>query len=179
VVLVGFMGTGKSAVGRALARLLKRRLLDTDQWVAAEAAMPIPTLFADFGEQAFRDLETAAAREAGRPRGLIVATGGGIMGRDENLELLRRGGVLICLRARPEVILARTAPWESRPLLRGAADPAAAVERLLAEREPRYALADWSVDTSDLEPPAVAEVICAKLPSLFRDWSTRSASARA
>jgi shikimate kinase len=177
VVLVGFMGTGKSAVGRALARRLGRRLFDTDAWITAQAAMPIPALFAEFGETAFRDLETQAAEEVARPQSLVVATGGGILGRDENLAALRRGGVLICLHARPEVILARTAPWESRPMLRSAPDPAEAVAKLLAERAPRYALADWAVDTSELEPPEVAERICERLPSLFPVWSTRSASA--
>jgi shikimate kinase len=175
VVLVGFMGTGKSAVGRILARRLRRRLFDTDAWIIGEAAMPIPTLFAEFGEQAFRDLETNAAREAAVPAGLVVSTGGGMMGRDENVDLLRRGGVLVCLTARPEVILQRTAPWENRPMLRTEKDPPAAVERLLGERAPRYALADWTVDGSDLAVTEVVDLICERLPSLFRDWSTRSA----
>lgn len=176
VVLVGFMGTGKSAVGRALARRLRRPLMDTDSWVTAEAAMPIPALFAEFGEQAFRDLETAAARRVSTPSGLVVSTGGGILGRDENLELLRSGGVLICLEARPEVILRRTAPWESRPMLKTASDPAQAVRNLLAERAPRYALADWSLDSSGLSIPQVVDRICERLPSLFQAWNTRSAS---
>lgn len=179
VVLVGFMGTGKSAVGRALARRLRRSLVDTDAWITAEASMPIPTLFAEFGEKAFRDLETEAARHVSEPAGLVVSTGGGILGRDANVELLRAGGVLVCLSARPEVILKRTAPWENRPMLKTAADPAEAVERLLAERAPRYALADWTLDSSGLTIPQVVDRICERLPSLFQDWTTRSGSAPA
>lgn len=174
VVLVGFMGTGKTAAGRQLARRLGRQFFDTDAWIVHQAAMPIPEIFERFGERAFRDLETEAARTVAESHDLVVSTGGGILGRDENVEHLRRHGVLICLHARPEVILQRTAPWESRPMLRGAADPGLLVERLLAERAPRYALADWRVDTSDLSPRQVAEQICEKLPSLFPDKDTPS-----
>lgn len=174
LVLVGFMGTGKSAVGRLLSRRLGRPFFDTDAWIARRAGMPIPEIFRRLGEGAFRALETEAAREAASRRGQVVATGGGILSRDENVALLRSSGVLVCLRARPEVILARTAPWESRPLLRAASDPREAVERLLAERAPRYALADWSVDTSDLSVEQVADAICERLPSLFETAATRS-----
>lgn len=173
VVLVGFMGTGKSAVGRLLARRLRRRFFDTDAWIVREAGIPIPEIFHDYGEQAFRDLETEAARAASGLRERVVSTGGGILGRDENLELLRKGGVLICLQARPEVILARTAPWESRPMLRTAANPRLAVEQLLAERAPRYALADWSLDTSDVSLEAAVEQITARLPSLYQHRGER------
>lgn len=174
VVLVGFMGTGKSAVGRVLSRALRRRLFDTDAWIAAEGGMPIPAIFERFGETAFRDLETAAAAEVSHPGRWVVSTGGGILGRDENVELLRQGGVLICLTARPEIILQRTAPWEGRPMLRTAPNPRQAVERLLAERAPRYALADWTVDTSDRSLSQVVDQICERLPSLFQERDTRS-----
>src|SRR3954452_24694484 len=168
------MGTGKSAVGRRLARRLGRRVFDTDVWVARRAGAAIPEIFERDGERRFRDLETQAAREVSRRRGLVVSTGGGILGRDENLELLRSGGALVCLQARPEVILARTAPWEGRPMLRTAPDPRQAVERLLAERGPRYALADWTLDTSDLTADQVVDRICARLPPLSEIAATRS-----
>jgi shikimate kinase len=176
VVLVGFMGTGKSAVGRALARRMGRRLFDTDAWIVGEAAMPIPALFTEFGEEAFRQLETRAAARVERPQALVVSTGGGILGQDENVDLLRRGGVLINLTARPEIILKRTAPWDSRPMLKTAANPEEAVLGLLAERAERYALADWTIDSSDLAVSQVADQICERLPSLFREWRTRSVS---
>ncbi len=166
VVLVGFMGTGKSTAGRALARRLRLRFVDTDAWITAEAGMPIPELFQRFGEQAFRDLETECARFVAGLRGVVVSTGGGILGRAANLELLRSTGRLVCLTARPEVILARTAPWESRPMLRTAANPRDAVERLLAERQPLYDQADLVVDTSDLTTEQVVSEICERLPYL-------------
>jgi shikimate kinase len=164
--LVGFMGTGKSAVGRGLARRLHRRFLDTDSWIRAEAAMSIPEIFERFGEQAFRDLETEAAREVSRRQRTVVSTGGGILGREENVRLLKTNGIMICLTARPEVILARTAPWEGRPMLKTAPDPAQAVERLLSERAAQYGQAHWLIDSSDGSIEEVVDRICEKLPSL-------------
>jgi len=173
VILVGFMGVGKSAAGTALARRLRREFVDTDELIAQAAGMDIPSIFRAEGEAGFREREEAAAAQVGARRGLVVATGGGILGREANVSALRRGGVLIGLVARPEVILRRTAPWEERPLLRGP-DPPLAVERLLAERAPQYALADWTLDTSDLEIGGVVDRICEKLPSLYPLASTRS-----
>lgn len=174
VILVGFMGAGKSAVGRRLARRLGLPFLDTDAWIVRNAGKSIPRIFMEEGEPAFRDLETSAAAAIAGGPARVVATGGGILGRDENLRLLRRAGVLICLHASPEEILARTAPWENRPMLRTAPDPRQAVERLLAERAPRYALADWCLDTTGLRPDEVVERLCERLPSLYPIAATRS-----
>lgn len=173
MILVGFMGTGKSAVGRRLARRLNRPFVDTDAWIVRRAGRSIPEIFQLHGETAFRDLETAAARAYSRPSRCVLSTGGGMLGREENVALLRQGGVLICLDAAPEVILERTAPWEGRPMLKTAANPRQAVERLLAERAERYALADWRIDTSDLSLDQVTEAICERLPSLFQAAATR------
>jgi shikimate kinase len=166
IILVGFMGTGKTTVGRLLARRLYRQFLDTDAWVVGTTGMLIPEIFAEFGEKAFRDTETEAARHVAESERLVVSTGGGIMGREENIRLLRKNGVLINLTARPEVIVRRTAPWTNRPILRDAPNPEEAVERLLAERAPQYAQADWTFDTSELPLPEVVDLICARLPSL-------------
>jgi shikimate kinase len=176
IVLVGFMGTGKSAIGRRLARKLGRRFVDTDAWIVRRAGRSIPEIFELHGETAFRDLETAAARAYSHPEGCVLSTGGGILGREDNVALLRRGGTLICLEASPEIILERTAPWEGRPMLKTAPNPREAVERLLAERAERYALADWRIDTSNLSLEQVTEAICERLPSLFQAAATRSAS---
>lgn len=164
IVLVGFMGTGKSAVGRALARRLRRRYVDTDGIIRQQTCMSIAEIFSEFGETAFRDVETEAAREAAAHRNVVIATGGGILGRDENVEILRSTGILVCLTAQPEVIARRTRPWTSRPLLANAPDPEERVRTLLAERAERYALADYTIDSSDLEIPDVVERICAVLP---------------
>src|SRR5687768_2689938 len=102
------MGTGKSAVGRRLARKLGRRFVDSDAWIVRRAGRTIPEVFQLHGESAFRDLETAAARAYSTPSRCVLSTGGGMLGRDENVALLRQGGVLVCLEASPDIILERT-----------------------------------------------------------------------
>jgi shikimate kinase len=162
-VLVGFMGTGKSVVGRRLAERLGRLFVDTDERIVAGAGRSIPEIFQSEGEQGFRERETAALRSLSDVTGAVVATGGGIVSRDENIALLRAIGPLVCLAARPEVILERTRPWHDRPLLAGAADPLGTVARLLADRAPRYALADLTIDTSEREIEEVVDEICRAL----------------
>jgi shikimate kinase len=160
IVLVGFMGTGKSVVGKRLAERRGWRYIDTDDLVVGSAGCAISALFEQEGEGGFRDRETAAIRSLLGVEEAAVATGGGILGRDENVSLLRSIGPLICLKARPEVILERTRPWQDRPLLAASREPQATVERLLSERAPRYALADVTIDTSDLAVEEVVDEIC-------------------
>lgn len=156
IVLIGFMGTGKSAVGRNLARRLDARHLDTDAEIEREAGKPIPQIFTEEGEAAFRAREAALLSSLipqnwdGEPS-LILSTGGGTPLRAENAALLRQIGIVVWLRVTPEAILSRVEKdLHERPLLAGhAADPLAHIQSLLAEREPRYAaLAEYQLDTS-------------------------------
>jgi shikimate kinase len=148
IVLMGFMGTGKSEVGRRLAQRLGRAFVDTDQLVEEHAGKRIPAIFAEDGELAFRALERAAVAEAAGRGGAVIALGGGAVLDPENVGCLREAGILVYLTARPEVILGRVADGANRPLLRD--DPRATVTRLLAERGPVYAAAaDVTVDTSE------------------------------
>ncbi len=157
IVLIGFMGTGKSAVGRNLARRLDARHLDTDTEIEREAGRLIPQIFADEGEMAFRARETALLSSLTPPElglgepSLILSTGGGTPLREENAALLKQIGTIVWLRPAPEIILARVEKdLHERPLLAGHAhDPLTRIKSLLAEREPRYAaLADYELDTS-------------------------------
>lgn len=162
VFLVGFMGTGKSTNGRRLAERLGLQFIDTDQIVSDLAGKAIPDIFQEDGEEAFRALETRALHEVlGGPRA-VVATGGGIMGRDENVSLMRSGGPIICLEASPETILRRTSGRDDRPLLRGP-DPMDTIRRLLHERRPRYALADFCVGTDRGDREQVLDEIISRL----------------
>ena len=157
IILIGFMGTGKSAVGRNLARRLEARHLDTDAEIEREAGKPIPQIFAEEGEAAFRARETGLLSSlappllgAGGPS-LILSTGGGTPLRAENAALLKQIGAIIWLRVTPEAILARVEEHlRERPLLSGHADdPLGRIQALMAAREPRYAaLADYELDTS-------------------------------
>ena len=144
---MGFMGTGKSEVGRRLAQRLGRAFVDTDRLVEERAGKRIATIFAEDGEPAFRTLERAAVAEAAGRGGPVVAVGGGAVLDPENVRCLRAAGVLVYLTARPEIIMGRVGDGSNRPLLQG--DPRAAVARLLTERGPVYAAAaDITVDTS-------------------------------
>jgi len=158
IVLMGFMGTGKSEVGRRLAQRLGRAFVDTDQLVEERAGKRVAAIFAEDGEAVFRTLERDAVADAVGRSGAIVSVGGGAVLDPENVRRLREAGMLIYLTARPEVILRRIGNAASRPLLKD--DPHGAVSRLLAERGPVYAAAaDVTVDTSERSAAEVVEEI--------------------
>jgi len=162
IVLIGFMGTGKSAVGRVLARRLGWRHLDTDAEIERQAGRTIPEIFTAEGEAAFRAREAAlldslappllGAGGLGSDGGLILSTGGGTPLRPENAALLKRIGTVVWLHVAPDAILARVRrSLHERPLLAAhQEDPLDCIQSLLADRAPRYAaLADYTLDTSD------------------------------
>lgn len=155
IVLIGFMGTGKSAVGRVLARRTGWRHLDTDAEIERAAGKTIPLIFVEEGEAAFRARETAVLVSLAGTQStsnLILSTGGGTPLRVENAALLKRIGTVVWLRVAPKAILARVShSLHERPLLAAhQADPLGRIESLLAEREPLYAaLADVTLEMSD------------------------------
>ena len=157
VVLIGFMGTGKTAVGRAVAARLGLAFVDTDAMVEERDGRPVARIFAEDGEAAFRRLESEAAAAAGDREGAVIATGGGIVLGAENMARLRRRGMVVSLRASPAAILARVGTGAGRPLLGD--DLEARVRRLLDERGALYEDADLVVDTSDLSPDAIARCV--------------------
>jgi shikimate kinase len=155
LVLFGFMGTGKSATGRAVARRLGKTFVDMDHEIEARQGRPIPEIFAGPGESFFRQCERDLVRELAARDGLVVATGGGVVLNPDNLADFGRKGVLICLRARPETILARVGRNPHRPLL-AVADPVARIRQLLEARRSLYASIPLAVDTDGLEVAQVA-----------------------
>ncbi len=162
IVLTGFMGTGKTAAGRRLARRLDLPFYDLDDVIEARAGRPIPQIFREEGEAAFRALEAEVAAATRPLRDCVLATGGGAILRGENLSAFQEGGVVVGLTASPEAILRRVGDGKDRPLLAGG-DRRAQLPALLAAREPAYARADWRLDTTDLDPDAVADRIAAWL----------------
>jgi shikimate kinase len=162
VVLVGMMGTGKTAVGRTLAKRLKRPFYDTDHLIEEREGRTIPAIFESNGEAYFRDVETAIIREvAARPVG-VIATGGGALLRGENRAALKQRGVLVWLQADLKTMVNRTKRRSTRPLL-NMQDRSAQLAGLLAERMPLYAEADISVDSTDQNVEAVAQRIMKQL----------------
>jgi shikimate kinase len=162
IYLIGFSGTGKSSVAGLVAAQLGLAVHDLDQLIVTQSGMAIAAIFADEGEAGFREREHAAlcAVAAGSPA--VVATGGGAVLRDENRTLMAASGWVITLEARPETIrhrieaqLQRQAPDAVRPLL-SAADPLSQARALKQQRQPLYALADWTIHTDRLSPTQVA-----------------------
>ena len=155
IVLIGFMGTGKSAVGRALARRTGWRHLDSDKEIERAAGRTIPQIFLEDGEEAFRAREAAflaSLAEARDAAPLILSTGGGTPLRAENAALLKQIGTVVWLHVAPSAILSRVAhSLHERPLLaEHHADPLGRIQSLLQVREPVYAaLADIILETSD------------------------------
>ncbi|MBM4371524.1 MAG: hypothetical protein FJ098_07715, partial [Deltaproteobacteria bacterium] len=161
IVLAGMMGTGKSAAGRALARLLGRAFLDTDREVERRVGRPIPSIIETDGWEAFRSLEASVMAELAVPRGLVVATGGGALLKEAARAAALAGGTVICLHARPEVLAARLA-GQPRPALDGVDGEGGRRERirhLLDVRAPVYDSFPLRLDSSDLGVDAVADAL--------------------
>lgn len=159
IILVGFMGSGKSAVGHKLAEKLCLSYLDTDQLIEEAAGLSIKQIFAQKGEQVFRDLETEVLQKLQGSDGHVIATGGGMVLRRENVELLRKLGPLVLLWAGPEVIFQRIKGQTHRPLL-NVPDPLVEIKKILAGRKAVYdKVADLKVDTSKLNVAQAAERI--------------------
>lgn len=159
IVIIGFMGCGKSTVGRALQQRLGYPLVDMDHVIEQRTGKSIPEIFAELGEPAFRDMETALLQELDDPSAprRVISTGGGVIGRAENRALLKRLGYVVWLHAPAAVILARTSKSHHRPLLSATEDPAARIEALMAERQPLYQeSAHLKLDTAGLRSDELA-----------------------
>ena len=158
------MATGKSEVGRRVARRLGRPFVDLDGLVEAAAGKKVAEIFAAEGEPTFRALERAAVEEACRVPDAVVATGGGTLLDPENRRRLAAAGPIVCLNAPPEEILRRIGDAATRPLLaagNGSSDRLARIRALLAERAPTYALATHAVETGGLQVEEVVDRVCA------------------
>ena len=153
IVLIGFMGSGKSTVGRELHHRLGYPLVDMDHVIEQRAGKPITAIFAEDGEEAFRDMETRLLEEMTDPEAprRIISTGGGVVGRERNRDLLRHLGYVVWLHAPIAVILDRTARNRERPLLH-TDDPAARIAALMEVRRPLYQeSAHLKVETAGLD----------------------------
>ncbi len=143
------MGTGKTSVGRELAGIKKLALIDLDELILVREEKTIAEIFASQGEAYFRALEKKILAEVAQKDNQVVSCGGGIVTDKDNIALMKNSGIIICLTARPEVILARTKNYHHRPLLNDNY-PEKKIMELLEARERYYALADYKIDTSDL-----------------------------
>ena len=177
IFVTGFSGSGKTTVGRVVARRLGWRFVDNDEEIVREAGMSIEAIFAEMGESHFRELERQCLTVLCQGDQQVVSTGGGIVTDEANRKLMERNGVIVFLEARPETIYERLAQQGSegdgpvvRPMLTSS-DPLARIRALKAERQAGYALAHWTVHTDQLSPEEVAQ-------EAVRGWETLKRHAR-
>ncbi|HMC28806.1 MAG TPA: shikimate kinase [Verrucomicrobiae bacterium] len=158
LALIGFMGTGKSSVGRIVAAHLHFRFVDTDELIESRAARSIAEIFAQAGEQVFRGIEKQVVAELAKMQKTVIATGGGLSANCDNLASLKGHALVVCLWASPEAIWERVHTQTHRPLLEGA-DPMVRIRELLGMREPFYKQADVLVNTEMRSIKEVAQQV--------------------
>ncbi len=159
IVLTGFMGTGKSAVGRLVAAELGREFVDMDSLIEEREGRPISQIFAERGEPYFRHLEADLCRELASQQGLIIATGGGALLPEQNLRVMEQSGLVICLDCEPEVLWQRIGQSEDRPMLALRQDESrfARLKTLLEQRAPAYSRIKHHLNVTHLTPEEAAK----------------------
>jgi len=193
IILTGFMGTGKTVVGKRLARRLGWRFVDVDEQIEASAKKSIARIFSGHGEAVFRRMEHRVIQRLAKTHAHVIATGGGAFVDPENRRILRAMGPVICLMASPKVVLQRVGPrMARRPLLGGLPVPSqrgtgparrggragmpgpsvlSRIQRLMRERAPAYRQADLVIDTSHLSVEEAVERTWESLsPWISRSW---------
>ncbi len=158
LALIGFMGTGKSTIGRMVADELRFKFLDTDHLIESRTGKTISQIFADNGEITFRELEREVVHELAASDKTIIAAGGGLAANQENLDSLKTHALVICLWATPEKILERTRHQTHRPLLHDP-NPLEKIRALLTAREPFYRQADALVNTEMRSAKEIAQQV--------------------
>ena len=152
------MGTGKTSVGKLLAKKTKRQFVDLDELIQLREKRLIADIFTKDGEPYFRRIEKQVLKEVAKEKKFVVACGGGIVLDKENIKTMKETGLMICLTATPEVIWERTRLHAYRPLLK-VTNPKKQIELLLKLRAPHYAQADKTIDTSKISVKEVREKI--------------------
>jgi len=164
IALIGFMGVGKTAVGKVLAEKLGRKFVELDSLIEQKAGKPIPEIFHQDGEIVFRELEIEVTKEVAKDKDLVIACGGGVVLNKINIDRLRQQSRIVYLTASPEVILNRVAGEAGqRPLLE-VDNPTLTIREMLGFRSPFYERsADITIDTSKLDIDSVAEQVMVEL----------------
>lgn len=172
IILIGFMGSGKTSVGKALSKKLRIPVLDTDDLIVSREGMSIKKIFAEKGQDHFRQAETDMLESlTGREDRFILSAGGGLPLREENRRLLRKIGTIIYLKTGVRALCTRLEGDTKRPLLQGPGSLEEKITRILTERESRYeAAADLVLVTDDLTVEEAAEKII-QLPKVSGLWA--------
>ena len=160
------MGTGKTVVGRALARKLGFIFVDLDARIEEKEKITIGEIFKTKGEPYFRAIEKETLSDAARQKGTVISCGGGIVLDPDNMSRMKETGICVCLSASPREILKRIGATTHRPLLHGG-EPLDRIQSLLSTRDPFYRLADILIDTTQLSIEEIAATIHQKLPPAY------------
>lgn len=171
IILVGFMGSGKTTIAFELSHRLNMRYVSTDDLIEKREKRTINEIFTKKGEDYFRNVETLAVRDACSMENVIIDLGGGAVIRDENWESIRASGVAICLTADEDIIMERTKKYKHRPLL-DVEDPKQKIRNLMAKRALLYAKADHCVDTGKLTVKQAVEKIAGIVEAYSRKAGT-------
>lgn len=163
--LIGFMGTGKSTVARALKKMTGWEIVEMDEELVRRENRTIPEIFAEEGEEYFRQKETQLLQEMREQPGKIVSCGGGVAMREENVRIMKESGKTVLLTAAPETILERVRDDENRPLLAGRKTVEGISQLMEARREKYEAAADFSVSTDGKTAAEIVREIMKKLHS--------------
>lgn len=159
VYLIGFMGTGKSTVASYFGKKHVVDVIEMDEAIAKREKKSITDIFAENGERYFRDLETSFLKELDAKKNLIVSCGGGVILREENVQLMKKNGKIVLLTASPEVICERVKNDNGRPLLKGRKNPEA-IKMLMDERQKKYEeAADITISTDGKSADEICEEI--------------------
>lgn len=158
IIIVGFMGTGKTTIATRLAARLKMEYLSTDDLIEKREKRTINEIFTKDGEDRFRDIESEIVREVSGMENVVIDAGGGVVLREENMANFKSNGIVICLTADEDIVMERTKKYKHRPLL-NVEDPKQRIRTLLAKRAPYYAKADHCIDTGKLTVKQVVEEI--------------------
>jgi shikimate kinase len=167
IALIGFMGSGKTTVGRLIADQLHFALVDTDHEIEARTGKTVAQIFEHSGEASFRQLEATLVRELEQRTRTVISTGGGLPANQANLESLKRHALVVCLWASPEKIWERVRHSTNRPLL-NTPDPQGQIRTLLARREPHYRQADVLINTDLRSMREIAHQIITQFRSVVR-----------
>jgi len=158
IILVGFMGTGKTTIATKLSHRLKMRYVSTDDLIEKKEKRTINEIFTRSGEDYFRNVESEIIRQIADSENVVIDAGGGAVIREENMGCLKSNGIVIRLTADPEIIMQRTKKYKHRPLL-NVEDPKRKILDLLAKRARTYAKADYTFDTGKLTIEQVVDKI--------------------
>lgn len=172
IALIGFMGVGKSTVGRLVAHALGFEFVDTDELIESKTGQKVADIFKHQGEPAFREMERGVLAELATWSRKVIATGGGLAAQPGNLDALKAHSLVICLWAMPETVFERVRHQPHRPLLQ-VADPVARIRELLAQREPFYKQADVLLTTDQRSSKQLAQIVIAEYRRLLAEHSRK------